>query len=241
MKNEILLDIIDAQVRAMVAIATHEARIEDQNAEYRDRRAILARELKRRGVEDPNPHRDLWAWYKRCQESDLPTWALRRAHVGSIYGELVDRIDGQASGVGSVVFDEPTGWPRVDRGLDELRRRLDAAENEEQFQAVGLLGREVLISAAEVIYDPQRHPSTDGVTPSKSDAARMIDAYIAVELAGSGNEKARRHAKSALSLALQLQHDRAADFRQAALCAEATASVVNVVAIISGRRDRKRL
>jgi hypothetical protein len=48
------------------------------------------------------------------------------------------------------VFEEPTGWQKVDRQLQEVRMRLDSAETEEQFQAVGLLCREVLISVAQV-------------------------------------------------------------------------------------------
>lgn len=75
-------------------------------------------------------------------------------------------------------------------------------------------------------------------SPSETDAKRMLDSYIATELAGGPNEGLRRHAKAALSLANDLQHSRTADYRQAALCAEASTSVVNIVAIISGRRDR---
>jgi len=66
----------------------------------------------------------------------------------------------------------------------------------------------------------------------------MLDGYLAVELPGAANEEIRHHAKAALSLANALTHERTADFRTAALCAEATVSVVNMIAIISGRRDR---
>lgn len=52
------------------------------------------------------------------------------------------------------------------------------------------------------------------------------------------NEEARAHARAALRLALALQHKRTADFRIAALCAEATASVVNILAVLAGRRGR---
>jgi hypothetical protein len=34
-----------------------------------------------------------------------------------------------------------------------------------------------------------------------------------------------------------LQHKRTATFRHAALCAEATVAVINLVAIVSGQRD----
>lgn len=133
--------------------------------------------------------------------------------------------------------DTSTGWPRVDRTINETRRRLAEAANEEQFQAVGLLCREALISLAQAVHNPTNHPPTDGTIPSESDAKRMFDAYIAVELAGSSHAAARRHANAAYDLANDLQHRRTANFRQASLCVEATSSVVSVIAIVSGRRD----
>ena len=136
------------------------------------------------------------------------------------------------------VFEEPTGWQKVDRQLQEVRLRLDTAESEEQYQAVGLLCREVLISAAQEVFSEGRHPSLDGVTPSDTDAKRMLEAVFHTELPGLGNDEARAHAKAAFRLALALQHKRTADFRMAALCAEATASVVNMLAVIAGRRGR---
>jgi hypothetical protein len=60
---------------------------------------------------------------------------------------------------------------------------------------------------------------------------------LAVELAGGADEEARRHARSALDFANALQHRRTATFRDAALCAEATTTAVNVIAIVAGRRD----
>jgi len=134
------------------------------------------------------------------------------------------------------VFDEPTGWPKVERQMGEVRERLREAANEEQFQAVGLLCREALISVAQAVYVAERHPSLDGVAASATDAKRMLEAFIAVEFAGGANEEARGYAKASLRLALALQHDRTADFKTAALCAEATASVINLVGVISGAR-----
>ena len=136
------------------------------------------------------------------------------------------------------VFEEPTGWQKVDHQLQEARLRLDTAESEEQYQAIGLLCREVLISVAQEVYDPVRHSPQDGVAPSDTDAKRMLEAFFSEELEGGANEEARMHAKAALRLALALQHKRAADFRMAALCAEATSSVVNILAVLGGRRGR---
>ena len=136
------------------------------------------------------------------------------------------------------VFQEPTGWQKVDRQFQEVRLRLDSAHSEEQYQAIGLLCRETLISVAQESYDRTRHISADGVEPSDTDARRMLEAIFEADLRGSTNEEARAHAKAAVRLALALQHKRTADFKTAALCAEATLSVVNMLAILAGRRGR---
>jgi hypothetical protein len=237
MTDNELIEEIQAQRSLMIAVATGGPKIQTVNHEYTERRERIADELRRRGLDDPNPHRDLWAWYGRWTGGDMPSWASRRAHMSEMYLSLVDQIKAGPTGTGARVFEEPTGWPRVDRGVYEIRRRLEQAENEEQFQAVGLLCRETLISLAQVVYDPERHPPEDGVATSGTDAKRMLDSYLAAELPGSPNEGVRRHAKAALALANDLQHHRTADYRQAALCAEATTSLVNLIAIISGRRD----
>jgi hypothetical protein len=129
------------------------------------------------------------------------------------------------------------GWRRVDRSIEAARDALASATSEEGFQVVGLLCREALISLAQVVYDPEIHTIEDGVVPSPTDAKRMLSAYIGAALPGQPNEVARRHAKAALDLAIELQHRRTAAFRDAALCLEATRGVVNSVEILSGRRE----
>jgi hypothetical protein len=94
-----------------------------------------------------------------------------------------------------------------------------------------------MISVAQAVYVLKRHPPLDGVEPSNTDGKRMLDAYVAVELAGGANEETRKHARSAIDLANVLTHRRTATFRDAALCVEATTTVVNVIAIVAGRRD----
>lgn len=144
---------------------------------------------------------------------------------------VAERIHGRAS-----IFDEPTGWPKVDRQVQEIRMHLDIADSEEECQAVGLLCREALISAGQAVYDRNKHKSPDGVVPSDTDANRILESILMTELHGSANEEARAHAKAALRLALALQHRRTADYKTAALCAEATVSVINILAVISERR-----
>jgi hypothetical protein len=182
MTDEELIAEIEAQRSLMIAVATGGPRIQEVNGEYVQRRNRMRVDLQERGLADPNPHGDLWAWYGRWSAGDLPSWQSRRVYVGDLYNPLIDQIRSRAAAVQA--FEEPTAWERVDRGVYEIRRRLEQANAEEQFQAVNLLCREVLTSIAQVVYDPNRHPIEDGVVPSESDAKRMLDAFIGVELAG---------------------------------------------------------
>lgn len=120
--------------------------------------------------------------------------------------------------------------------MDKLINSLAQAKDEEEYQAVGLLCRECLISLAQAVFDPTKHKPTDGTQPSETDAYRMLEAYFSREFPGSENEALRRHAKASLNLANQLQHKRTARYKDAALCSEATRTVVNIVAIASGKR-----
>ncbi len=181
---------------------------------------------------DSDAARELVAAYNGELAAD--GWSLVEAT--QISGKPV--FASQKTGQRTQVFEEPTGWQKVDRQLQEVRLRLDTAASEEQYQAVGLLCREVLISVAQEVYDATRHSHQGTVDPSETDVARMLEAFFSAELSGRSNEESRAHAKAALRLALALQHKRTADFRMAALCAEATSSVVNILAVLDGRRGR---
>jgi hypothetical protein len=235
--DEELVAVLEKQRAVMVAVATGGPRIDDVKFEYKQTYALAASELAKRGIRNPNPYADLWEWYGRWSSGDLPSWQSRRQFLGEMFNPTIVTLRNRAIGQPLDAVEEPTGWPKVDRTVGEIRKRLAEAQNEEHFQAVGLLCRETLISLSQAVYDKGRHPSLDGVQPSETDAKRMLDAYLAVELPGAVNEVARRHARASVDLAVELQHRRTATFRQAALCAEATTSVINVVAIISGRRD----
>lgn len=135
------------------------------------------------------------------------------------------------------VFKDPTGWPKVDRQLQEAKERLRSARTEEQFQTVGLVCREALITVGQTCFKRDCHRSPDGTDPSNTDAKRLLEAIVDGELGDAANEEARAHAKAAVRLAYALQHKRTADFRMAALCMEATTSVVNILAVLVGRRS----
>lgn len=229
-----LLDLIGRIKSTLISVATGGPRIDDVNAEFQQDAGHLRAELIRRGWSNPLTFGDLWGWHGTWSSGEMPTYALRRAYIAKLFDPLVNQINAP-----SLTTYEPTGWNRVDRNADELLSRFQQASNEEQFQAVGLLCREALISAAQAVFDPVKHPSPDGVKVSDTDAKRMFDAYIPVALEGSSNDFLRKHVRAALDLAVHLQHRRTATFRETALCVEATTSVINIVAVVAGLRDPK--
>ena len=123
---------------------------------------------------------------------------------------------------------EPTGWERVDRSIEEMRNRLQVADTEEKFHAIGMLGRETLITTAQKVFDKKLHPSTDGTEISSTDAKRMFDAYLSYELKGE-SEKVVKFTKAAVDMANQLTHDRNATKRAAGICVIAVSMIASMI------------
>jgi len=132
-------------------------------------------------------------------------------------------------------------WSAVDRTITKAGEQLRQGKNSEDFQAIGLLCREALISLSQAVFDPSRHKTEDGLDPSPTDSKRMLEAFFMSELSGGSNEEARRHARASISLADSLLHHRTASYRDAALCIEATQSTANLVSIVTGRTETERL
>jgi hypothetical protein len=232
---ERLLAEVVAEMNMMLRVAMGK-RIPDVDDHYRARHKRLNGVLTSAGIPYENQFASLWDWYHSDKwESGQGSWSARCRFVRGLLKPTVEALC--ATKVEPVPAREPTGWERVDRAVRKAREDLGQARHEEDFQAVGLLCREAIISLAQGVFDPTVHESLDGKKPSDTDAKRMLEAYLSKDYSGSSNEELRRHAKASFDLALALQHRRTANFRSAALCLEATSSVVNVIAIIAGRRD----
>jgi len=229
-----LLAELVVQREIMISVATGGERIEDVNDYYRVResriRANLSPDLKYE-----NPHDDLWNWFHHWKEN-FATYAERRKYIRDIFSPIVEAVSSKTT-LPVPLPREPTGWDRVDRVIVKARANLQAAAAEEDWQAIGLLCREAIISLAQAVYDPEIHESIDGVTPSSTDANRMLEAYIGHAFPGGSNKEVRAHARASLALALNLQHRRTATRQLAALCLEATASTAAVISIIARPGD----
>lgn len=233
-----LLKEIEMQKNLMIAVSTGGPRIKEVNKEYEERRRQIGERLKMLRIEDPNSFPDLWIWYGKWSDGSLPSYQSRRRYITGLYQPLLDALSlGKDS---AIKVAEPTGWARVDRGVEKIAKAMEEAINEEDFQAIALLCREAIISLAQAVYKPKEQGSSEGVRPSETDAKRMLDDYIMDRLGGQSSEYHRKFTKASFDLAVSLQHRRTATFHDAALCVEATRSVINTIAIISGQRDPEK-
>lgn len=230
--KELLLQEIETIKALMVSVSTGGERIQNVNDQYKVVYSKIDSCLSSIGVNNPNTFKDLWEWYGRWSQPDLGTYALRRRFIPRLYQETIDIIEkSQTSELKQDYI--PTGWERVDRTVYEMKRELANAINEEQFQVIGMLGREALITIAQQVFDRNIHKTDDGVNPSDTDAKRMLDAFLAHSLSGNTNERQRKFAKASVDLANQLTHDRMATKKDAEMCLTAVTAVASLIKVIS--------
>jgi hypothetical protein len=220
----------------MISVATGGQRIQEVDDYYGARQARLVEGCAAVGIKYENPHDSLWDWYHFWNEQGWG-YAGRRDYVRKLFAGSLAAAVGRVHNPSPVGEREPTGWEFVDRQIAKARMQFDKASAEEDWQGVGHTCREVLISLAQAAHDPEVHPVIDdnGTAISRTDARRLLDAWLHHEMPGGNNKEIRAHIKASFDLANNLQHRRTATRRLAALCLEATSSAVAVVAIIAGR------
>lgn len=217
----------------MVSVAIGDVRIPDVNDYYKARETRLREEISKT-ISYQNPHKDLWSWYGHWKACSM-SYAERIRYIREIFDAAIDEVSKQRGQ--RVVPRKLTGWERVDRVLEKAQAQLEEALDEEDCQSVGLLCREVIISLAQAVYDRELHGSLDEITPSDTDAKRMLEAFAVSEFPGASNKEVRAHVRASLALALNLQHRRTATKQLGALCVEATASTVSVISIIKSSHN----
>lgn len=231
MTLEELRTAVEQQKALMIAVATGGPRIDDRQNEYRNRRREIAAELRRRGLVDPNPHGDLWAWYGHWS-ANLPGYASRRAYMSEMYQPLLDAIDHlDDRALGGDLQDPLTGWDRVDTQVSQLRERFASADTAEDYQAVGLLCRDVMISLADATFEDEHVPDGEQA-PGPADAKRRLGFTVEAKAPGSSARELRAVLKANFDLANKVQHARAATLNDAATVAEATVASVNLMRIL---------
>ena len=212
--------------RVMTEVATHKSHIDDEDAAYVERKRKIAAELRRLGLDDPNPQGDLWEWYSYWK-ANFGTYAERRTYVRALYASVLDALDHlEERDLGAGVSTEETGWERVDSQIRQLRERFATARSTEDYQAIGHLCREVFVSLAEASFVAERHAENREVPTGVKERLRLV---VSVEAGGGEFKELRKVIHSNIDLANAIQHDRAATIDETAIIAEATIASANML------------
>lgn len=231
-KEDVISEIETAK-ELLISAATG-TQINEINQEYINSQNRISEWYQLIGSESPFAFKNLWEWYKLWKKKDLTTYLSRKEYINRITDDAIDLLKKADY---SPLIDQPTGWQRVDRSLNQIQEQFHNASTEEQFQEIGLLIRETYISLAQMVFDPVKHDPIDGITPSETDAKRMLDAYIVSNLSGKSNEVLRKFVRSAVALAEELTHKRTATKRDANLCIVAVSSIIKIIKVLNSDLD----
>jgi hypothetical protein len=228
-KNKLRQD-IETIRNIMISVATGGNKIQDEEDRYRTINTSVIERCNKLHIGYYNNFRSLWDWYGKWR-AEFPTYQLRREYINRLFSptfEVFEKTQETSTVEPLVKIDE---WDRINRTLTKIKRDSAVAKNEEDFQTIGLLCRDLLISLAQAVYKPELHGEVDdkGVLIGETDANRMLNNYITVMLKGGSNEELRSFAKSANKLANRLTHERSATKKDMMLTISATVAVINLI------------
>lgn len=228
---------LEAMRNIMVAVSTGGPRFNEVDDRYKKLHTSIKQKCKKLNIRYNNTFESTWDWYGKYR-SDLPTYQSRRDFVKELLLPTYEAIDNSGSTPGiAIPIVELSDWERINRTLLKIKRESGDAKNEEDFQQIGLLCREVIITLAQTIYSPDIHGTHDdkGTLISKSDAIRMIGNYISVKLPGSSNDELRAYAKVTNKLANNLTHKRDASRSDMLMAVSATIALINLIGILEDK------
>jgi len=217
----------------MVSVATGGNRIQDEDERYKKLHTQIERDCKKLNLTYNNSFYSLWDWFGKWK-ADFPTYQERRVFINELFAPTLAYFEEAESYNNIETIVELDDWERIKRTVIKIKRESNNAKDEEDFQTIGLLCRDVIISLAQAVYDPLIHGATDdtGKQIGNADAVRMIGNYVSVELNGSHNKELRAYAKATNDLANQLTHKRSATKKDMLLIVSSTIALINFIGII---------
>lgn len=222
----------------MVSVATGGPRIETKEMRYKELDGLIRNSLGLLKIQYLNPHLSLWDWYGEWRRN-LPTYQERREYIHTLFSNLSEYFTEDVGGREAITpLVDLTDWHRIQRTVVKIKRGSAVANTEEDFQSIGLLCRECIITIAQSVYSADEHGEYDaqGTRIGNTDAQRMLGNYFQVKFPGSSNEEYRAYAKATNKLANVLTHRRTARKKDMLLAVSATIGLINLIGIIEGKQ-----
>ena len=219
----------------MILVATFKTRIEEEEDRYKSLVQKAYSECLKLNVPYTNPYYSLWDWHRKWK-NDFPTYQERRIYVNNLFSYTLSFFDDNENESMELLvkLDE---WERIKRTITKIKRDSISAKNEEDFQSVGLLCRDVIISLAQSVYIPFIHGEYDesGTKISNTDAVRMIGNYLRPIMQGKQHKELRDYARVTNAIANQLTHKRTATRTDMLLAINSTIALINFIGILENK------
>jgi hypothetical protein len=163
------------------------------------------------------------------------SWAARREYLETIFGPLQARLlrmeearleDQLATPISPR---SATGWPDVDREIQELRRHFRLASTPQDYRGIGTDCVGVLIALGRTVYDPQFHLRPGETVPPPDKTKQRLGRFIEDALPGTANVELRGLATKTIEFAHHVKHSTTPTRRDAGIAADAVILLVNML------------
>jgi hypothetical protein len=124
--------------------------------------------------------------------------------------------------------DHPPTWADIQVRLDGLKAEIDAASSIDDLQDVGRRSREILIDAANLVFEESMIPTEDE-PPKAGDAKKRIEYILNSRMSGSSHAELRTLVRESWDLANKVTHSANIGRVDAFAAAQAAIIVVRVL------------
>jgi len=230
--KESVIKKLNEESELLTKSCTGQTKINNVNTQYQDIHMDLVNILKQLCIEHVNPFKSLWEWYGYYNKNNLSSYQSRRDFIKQMYDPLINIINDSDDSITQMTQYIPTGWKKVDETALRMKEVLINPSITTDYQAVGLFGRDCLLSLALVVIEKDKHPSIDDTNIQSEDAKRMLVDYIQHCQNQNVNSNAIKIAKESVKLSNRLTHNRTATSIEAELCYSAVISTIDIIRIL---------
>ncbi len=219
----------------MISVATGGPQIKSVDATYKREHRALRAVLRRLEIEYPNNLDDLWRWYGRWSEGDMPQYRDRRVFIAELFAPVrraLADLDAATHELAEGVADGPTGWPQIDDQMRRLRKLFREAHDADAFNGVGLQCVKILTWLGRMVFDPARDLPTGEDEPGVDDAKARIAFFVRRCSPGSNGENLRKLVNAAYAQANAAKHRHTATRIDAGVAANATTLIVSTLRLL---------
>lgn len=235
-----LIFLIEQQRDLITAVATGTTIRPALDTQYKRRRRKIRTGLTRLGMEDPFRWPDLHTWWAFCSAPRMTTYSERRAYTAEITESLLLELERRKASVTDwgEGGDHPPTWTDIQIRLDGLKTEIDTASTIDDLQDVGRRSREILIDAANLVFEDWMVPAGED-TPKAGDAKNRIDHILNACAAGSPHAELRTLVRASWDLANKVTHSTSIGRVDALGAAQAAVIVVRVLQEIAASCEGK--